>query len=57
MTTFTPGGNATSQLTLLEQRVQTELLVQIANTADNNSNQLRNDQAPALGVAVPVTSA
>lgn len=57
MTTFTSGGTNLAALNLVEQRVQTELLIQIANTADNNSNQLRNDQAPVLGVAVPVTSA
>lgn len=44
-------------LQLLESRVQTGLLVQIANTADNNVNTLRNDEAPVLGVAVPVASA
>lgn len=49
--------NNTALLTLLETRVQTGLLVQIANTADNNVNSLRNDEAPVLGLTVPVLSA
>lgn len=57
MTSFSPGGNNVNALSLLENRVQTELLAQIANTGDNNVNTLRNDEAPALGVSVPVTSA
>ena len=53
-----PGAGGTTLLqSLLEQRVQTGLLVQIANTGDNNVNQLRNDEAPPLGLTVPIASA
>ena len=51
------GGNSVSTLSLLEQRVQTALLLQMTNTADNNQNTLRNDEAPVLGIPVPVPSA
>ena len=51
------GGNSVATLSLLEQRVQTALLLQMTNTADNNQNTLRNDEAPVLGIPVPVPSA
>jgi len=53
----TVAGYLTDNLVLVENRVQTALLTQIANTADNNSNTLRNDEAPVLGLPVPVPSA
>lgn len=61
MTTYIPataaiGGNL-ANLQLIEQRVQTGLLMQVLNNADNNVQQLRNDEAPVLLVAVPVPTA
>jgi hypothetical protein len=53
----TAAGYLTDNLILIENRVQTALLAQVANTADNNVNQLRNDEAPVLGLATPIPSA
>lgn len=50
-------GNSATTLDLLEARVQTQLLMQILNGPDNNVQQLRNDEAPVLGVATPVPTA
>lgn len=51
------GGFAVAPLSLVEQRVTNALLIQMTNTADNNINTLRNDEAPALGLTVPIPSA
>lgn len=62
MTIITPpnvlvGGQPISSLQLIEQRVTNALLIQEVNTGDNNINTLRNDEAPVLGITVPVPSA
>lgn len=53
----TVAGYLTDNLILIENRVQTALLAQVANTGDNNVNTLRNDEAQVLGQALPIPSA
>lgn len=50
-------GYISENLVLLENRVQTALLMQILNGADNNVQTLRNDEAPVLGLTVPIPTA
>lgn len=50
-------GGAAEALTLLENRVQTNLLLQLLSGQEVTPiNQLRNDEATTLGVATPVPS-
>ena len=56
MTTITPPSFITD-LNTVELRVQTQMLQQLVNGDNTNVQELRNEEATALGYPVPVPTA